>query len=168
MSSLCYFLATHPDMQARARAEVRAAMANNTSGIPTVAELREMPFLQACIRESLRVNTPITYVVPRTATRDVSLRGSGDKDLYIPSGSTIIINITTIHYRDDYWENPGVFDPDRFMGLSEGVQKECDATQWLPFALGPRQCPARYVAHVSTGLEADFFPVTLPCTNNAR
>ena len=134
-------------MQARARAEVRAAMANNTSGIPTVAELREMPFLQACIRESLRVNTPITSGVPLTPMEDVSLKGSGDKSLFIPRGSTIIINITAIHYRDDYWPNPSVFDPDRFMALSEGMQKEYDATQWLPFSLGPRQCPARYVSH---------------------
>ncbi|KAF8548818.1 cytochrome P450 [Imleria badia] len=145
MASLCYFLAINPEMQARARAEVRAAMTNNTSGIPTVAELREMPFLQACIRESFRVNTPITYVVPRTATEDVQLRSSDNKDLFIPRGSSII-NVTTIHYRDDYWQNPCEFDPDRFMGLSEGMEKAYDATEWLPFALGQRQCPARNFA----------------------
>ena len=46
MASLTYYLALYPEVQQRAREEVRKAMKNNTTGEPTMAELREMPFVQ--------------------------------------------------------------------------------------------------------------------------
>ncbi|KAJ7621207.1 cytochrome P450 [Roridomyces roridus] len=147
MSSLSYYMAMKPEIQQRAREEVRAAMAKNTTnGEPTMAELAQMPYLQACIRESLRVNTPITYMVPRAAMKDAVFTGSNGKEAFIPAGSSIITNITAIHYKEDYWSNPTEFIPERFMNLSESQEKEYDATQWLPFALGSRMCPARNFA----------------------
>ena len=56
MSSLVYYFAKHPEMQARARAEVYAAVG---AAEPTIDNMRDTPFVQACIREALRVNTPI-------------------------------------------------------------------------------------------------------------
>lgn len=144
MSSLCYYMAKMPEVQKRARDEVRRAMSKNPTGEPTMAELGEMPYLQACIRESLRVNTPITYMVPRAAMKDAILVGANGRKVLIPQGSSIIINITSIHYKEEYWPNAHEFNPERFMGMSKGQETEYDATQWLPFALGSRMCPARY------------------------
>lgn len=45
MASLVYYMAVHPEIQERARAEVLKAMENNTTGEPTMAEIREMPYL---------------------------------------------------------------------------------------------------------------------------
>ena len=59
MSSLVYYFAKHPEMQARARAEVYAAVG---AAEPTIDNMRDTPFVQACIREALRVNTPIVSV----------------------------------------------------------------------------------------------------------
>ena len=59
MSSLVYYFAKHPEMQARARAEVRAAVG---AAAPTIDNMRDTPFVPACIREALRVNTPIVSV----------------------------------------------------------------------------------------------------------
>ena len=46
MGSLTYYLGLYPEVQERARAEVQKAMKGNTSGEPTMAELKEMPYLQ--------------------------------------------------------------------------------------------------------------------------
>jgi len=56
MSSFVYYLAKNPEVQRRAREEVLAAMGG---GDPDMANLRKMNFVQACLRESLRINTPI-------------------------------------------------------------------------------------------------------------
>ncbi|KAJ6471486.1 cytochrome P450 [Mycena sanguinolenta] len=133
MSSLCYYMAQRPEIQQRARDEVRDAMSKNPTGEPTMAELGEMPYLQACIRESLRINTPITYMVPRAAMKDAVLVGENGRKVLIPQGSSI---------REEYWPNAHEFNPERFMGISKGQETEYDATQWLPFALGSRMCPA--------------------------
>lgn len=103
MSSLSYYMAMKPEIQRKAREEVRAALANNPTGEPTLSELKEMPYLQACIRESLRINTPITYIVPRSAQRDVVMTSGEGKAVAIPRGSSIIINITAVHHNDGYW-----------------------------------------------------------------
>jgi cytochrome P450 len=57
MSSLVYYLAKHSQFQARAREEVLAALGHSAE--PDIENLRKMPFTLACIRESLRINTPI-------------------------------------------------------------------------------------------------------------
>jgi cytochrome P450 len=50
---------------------------------------------------------------------------------------------SSIHYREDYWPGAREFQPERFLGKSEAQTAEIDSAQWLPFALGARQCPAR-------------------------
>lgn len=143
MSSLVYYLSKHPEAQVRARNEVVAALGKDE---PNIENLRHMPFLQACIRESLRINTPITYVVPRSSERSVLFKSSNGKSYHIPAKTTVIMNITAIHYNETYWPNPYKFDPSRFMNHGDGEEARIDASLWLPFALGPRQCPARNFA----------------------
>ncbi|OBZ70309.1 hypothetical protein A0H81_09551 [Grifola frondosa] len=146
MSSLCYFMALYPNIQRRAREEVRLALASNGTGEPTLAELRAMPYLNACIRESLRFNTPLVEVVPRTCTRDTVLRAGNGQEVVIPAGASLTINVHTVHHREDYWDGASEFNPERFVGAGEGMDKEYDSTHWMSFGLGPRQCPARNFA----------------------
>ena len=56
MSSLVYYLAKNPELQERCRQEVMAALGTKD---PNMENMREMPLIQACIREALRINTPI-------------------------------------------------------------------------------------------------------------
>jgi cytochrome P450 len=56
MSSLVYYLAKDKALQERARAEVIAALGKED---PDLVNMRHLPFTQACIREALRINTPI-------------------------------------------------------------------------------------------------------------
>ena len=63
MSSFAYYLAKNPHIQQRAREEVIEALGNDEE--PDVANLRKMNYVQACIRESLRINTPIVRDIRR-------------------------------------------------------------------------------------------------------
>lgn len=56
MSSLVYYLAKHPEFQKRARREAQVAVGNAD---PSVYNLRGTPFIQACVRECLRLSTPV-------------------------------------------------------------------------------------------------------------
>ncbi|PPR01287.1 hypothetical protein CVT24_006362 [Panaeolus cyanescens] len=143
MSSFVYYLAKHPELQKRAREEVLAALENDE---PNLTNLRKMNFVQACIRESLRINTPITYMVPRASEHPASLKASNGKIYDLPPRTSVILNITSIHHNENYWPDAGSFVPERFMGKSEKDESRIDASLWLPFALGPRQCPARNFA----------------------
>ncbi|XP_011703410.1 PREDICTED: cytochrome P450 4g1-like [Wasmannia auropunctata] len=48
-----------------------------------------------------------------------------------------MIVILKIHRDKEYWSNPLVFDPDRF--LPERI-KDCHASSYIPFSDGPRNC----------------------------
>lgn len=53
----------------------------------------------------------------------------------IPKGSALGVNIYTLHHSPDTWEQPEVFNPQRWES-NTGV----DAFQFCPFSAGPRNC----------------------------
>jgi cytochrome P450 len=82
-------------------------------------------------------------MVPRSPQKDALLTGQNGKQYFFPAHSSVILNITSIHYNEHYWPDATTFNPERFMSKSESQEKEIDSSMWLPFALGARQCPAR-------------------------
>lgn len=150
LSSFIYYLAKHPDIQAKLRAEVIAVLGGSNTEHreePTQDNLQSMPYLTACIREALRLNTPITYIVPRICTRDIVVKGGAkDKSYAIPRGSSLIMNLTAVHHTEAYFKNADDFVPERFLPGATRTSDVSDSLTWLPFATGPRQCPARNFA----------------------
>ena len=136
LSSLIYYLARYPEAQEEARREVMSVLKKETE--PAIDHLQRMPFLTACIREALRINTPISYVVPR-APPQASRLGPYP----IPANTSLICNIYAIHHDPKHWADPHVFRPERFLDVKPKGGLE---DTWLPFAVGPRQCPARNLA----------------------
>ncbi|XP_011638786.1 cytochrome P450 4C1-like [Pogonomyrmex barbatus] len=55
----------------------------------------------------------------------------------VPSGAIMQIHIFDIHRDPNFWPNPDVFDPDRF--LPEKIQKR-HPYSYLPFSAGSRNC----------------------------
>ncbi|KAG1866682.1 cytochrome P450 [Suillus subluteus] len=117
LSTLIYFLAIHPEIQAAAREETLRIIGPTSDPSVDTLSAASLPYLNACIREALRINTPISYIM--------SLLGK----YYIPSNISLIYNIYAIHHRNDKSEKSSILK---------------DA--WVAFASGPRQCPARNFA----------------------
>ncbi|TFK38345.1 cytochrome P450 [Crucibulum laeve] len=143
MSSLVYYLAQYPEYQERARKEVIKALGNDQ---PNTKNLNQIPFVQACIKEALRLNEPVTNTVPRISVSGWTVQGSNGKEYYIPPNTPVILSITSVHCNENYWTDAGTFYPDRFLGTSASDQARIDTLSWIPFSRGPRQCPARHFA----------------------
>lgn len=60
-----------------------------------------------------------------------------DSDIVINKGTRVFIPIKGLHYNEEYYSNPEVFDPDRF---SEENKKERHQYVHIPFGEGPRIC----------------------------
>jgi cytochrome P450 len=122
LCSLCYYFAIHPSIQARARTEVLAALGDRDP--VEAADLKDTPYVLACIREALRLNTPIVSGVPRACAGDARLGNYA-----IPARTTLIVNVWAIHHSEREWEDPFAFRPERWLN-ADGKEVSKMPDQW--------------------------------------
>ncbi|KAL6418335.1 hypothetical protein ACFW04_012208 [Cataglyphis niger] len=123
-------LAEHKDIQERVRVEVDKAM-QESGGELTMRSLQNLPYLERCLKEALRLY-PSVFVIIRNIKEDVKLHS-----YVIPAETMLFLNIYGVHRDPNFWSNPEVFDPDRF--LPERIQKR-HPYSYIPFSAGPRNC----------------------------
>ncbi|KAL6418336.1 hypothetical protein ACFW04_012208 [Cataglyphis niger] len=117
-------------IQERVRVEVDKAM-QESGGELTMRSLQNLPYLERCLKEALRLY-PSVFVIIRNIKEDVKLHS-----YVIPAETMLFLNIYGVHRDPNFWSNPEVFDPDRF--LPERIQKR-HPYSYIPFSAGPRNC----------------------------
>jgi cytochrome P450 len=100
-----------------------------TGGVPPQAEhLNQLTFLDATIREALRVRTIMPFVVRLTKTAFTA----GGREY--PAGVVLCPCSHLVHRREDLYPEPEKFRPDRFL------DRHYAANEWFPFGGGRRMC----------------------------
>ncbi|KAL2714151.1 cytochrome P450 4C1-like isoform X2 [Vespula squamosa] len=129
--NFCLLLfAKHKSVQEGIRNEINRIMQQNDSNI-TMSMLNQFSYMERCIKESLRLY-PSVPSISRYLLEDLQL-----DNYLIPAGVDCRLSIYSIHKNPNYWPNPNVFDPDRF--LPENV-KERNPYAYIPFSAGLRNC----------------------------
>jgi cytochrome P450 len=123
-----YFLASHAPVQERVRQEVIAVLSGR---LPTLADVLHLDSARMVIEEVMRLCPPI-YAVTRQVVRDDAIGG-----YHIPARSTVVLCPFVTHRHPEFWEHPGVFDPERFTA-ERAAQRAKGA--YFPFLSGPHQC----------------------------
>ncbi|VAI78551.1 unnamed protein product [Triticum turgidum subsp. durum] len=132
----------HPDVQRKVRGEIRDVLGDDEP--ITESNISKLPYLQAVIKETLRLHSPIPLLVPHMNLEEASLGG-----YTIPKGSKVVVNAWWLANNPELWEKPEEFKPERFLGEESNV----DATvggkvdfRFLPFGVGRRSCPGIILA----------------------
>ncbi|KAH7919063.1 cytochrome P450 [Leucogyrophana mollusca] len=141
IASVVYFLAVYTEGQKLARDEVIRVLGPTLDPSLSVLNPQSLPYLCACIRETLRINSPTSYLVPRNSGDGVNLGR-----YYIPPKTLMICNIYAAHHNGDVWGDPHVFRPERFLEGPQRTKGALDRDPFLTFSTGPRQCPAQNFA----------------------
>jgi len=128
LSWALYLLGRHPDAMAKATAEAEAVLGEAT---PTPDQLRRLPYLDAVVKETLRLYPPI-HVGNRMAGRDMQIDGCP-----IHKGERVMLSIYLCHRDPEHWEDPDSFRPERFL---PGGAETRPALAYIPFGGGPRNC----------------------------
>ncbi|KAI8319089.1 cytochrome P450 4F12 [Martensiomyces pterosporus] len=104
----------------------------------TFDEAKEkLPFLEACVYESMRIHS-VSPSIPRTVPPGgVTLQGH-----FIPEGYTCMVATPAANMNKDMWDEPHIFNPERFIGNEENKRNI------LTFSSGVRICPGRHLAWV--------------------
>jgi cytochrome P450 len=117
LRAVVYFLLLNPECERKLIAElVRARKAGRLSDVVTWKESRDLPYLDACIKEAGRLHPAVGFALERVVPRGgVELCGK-----YIAEGTVVGINAWVAH-RDCavFGEDAGMFKPDRWLGNSE-------------------------------------------------
>ncbi len=137
MAWALFLLHRHEGALAEVRRELTAALAE---GPLDHARAQKLPYLGAVIEETLRIR-PIAQNTPRKTAEPIVL---GEHT--IPAGVQIFPSQMVLHFREDLWDAPYEFRPERFLG------GRIDAFQYFPFGGGSRTCLGRSFAMAQMAL----------------
>ena len=123
-----YLLSENPQAETKLHEELDAVLGGNPA---TVADLERLPYLQAVVRESLRLYPP-AYMMARANITPVTV---GEYE--IPAGATILSSQWVTHRDARYFEEPEEFRPERWL---DGLEERLAGGTYYPFGDGPRRC----------------------------
>jgi len=149
-----FYITRTPGAQERLFAELQAAYPDMKDILTAnVQDLEKLPFLSACIYESLRIAVPVSADLPRVVT-------GGDwhfKGYVIPNGTTVSSNAVAVHFNEQIFPEAHEFKPERWLDAEGRFSNKLE--QWLvSFGKGPRSCLGQSMAMVELYLfMAAFF-----------
>ncbi|KAJ1987714.1 hypothetical protein EDC05_005675 [Coemansia umbellata] len=130
-----HMLMLYPQHYRRAVAEVRSQF--SLAHVITYSDCREhLPFVEACILESLRL-VPVTGgLLPRVSPKG----GTVIQGHFIPEDTLVFINMAVANHHSEFWSRPHEYNPVRFLENNEARHNV------LTFSYGKRTCPGRQLA----------------------
>ncbi|KAJ7196196.1 cytochrome P450 [Mycena pura] len=133
-----HYLAKSQNAQHDLQAELDSHM---ISHVTNYTDIEGLPYLNACLNETLRLYSPVGIGLPRTVPHPgMSISGA-----WVAGGTTVGVPIYTVHRNEALWgEHPEEFRPGRWL-QGDGAQG-LDADALKAFSDGPMRCIGRHLA----------------------
>ncbi len=132
-------MATHPEAADRLRGEIESA------GAPSMEAIARLPYLNATIKEAMRLYSPSTALFTRVALRDVVIG-----ETPVSKGTLVVIPIWNLHRDARSFAEPETYRPDRFMPDAPPIPRSA----YMPFGAGPHFCLGQHFASIEMALIA--------------
>ncbi|RZC52961.1 hypothetical protein C5167_021379 [Papaver somniferum] len=105
------------------------------------SDIEDLKYLDAVIKETLRLHPPAPLLIPRNAIKDTELMG-----YVIPKDTQIFVNVWGLGRDPSSWEDADSFKPERFIAASN-LDYRGQNFEYLPFGAGRRICPGLPLGH---------------------
>ncbi|CAN8312162.1 unnamed protein product [Cochlearia groenlandica] len=127
----------HQEIQEKLFKEIACVTSNNTRSLSD-SDIPDMPYLQAIVKETLRLHPPGPLLSwARLAIHDVNVGPN-----LVPAGTIAMVNMWSITHDDKIWTDPEEFKPERFID-GEDVSIMGSDLRLAPFGSGRRVCPGK-------------------------
>jgi cytochrome P450 len=144
-SALAWWLgliATNPVVATQLRDELSVANAKKPAALENIARL---PYLNATIKEAMRLYPPSTSPFTRVALRDVVIDGT-----QVTKGTLLAIQTWHLHHDARSFPDPETFRPERFLPGAAPFPRGA----FMPFGAGPHFCLGQHFATVEMAIIA--------------
>ncbi len=141
MRAIIYHLLKSPRQYATLKQELDSATASGQLSTPNIeyAEAIKLPFLNACIKEGMRLHPSVALTMPRIVPEG----GEEFNGYYVPAGYRVGVNPAVVQYdKSVFGEDADTFNPERWLGPAA---KEMEKAM-VPFGAGSRTCIGKNVS----------------------
>jgi cytochrome P450 len=152
LSATFFYLLAYPAVLAKLTAEIRTSF---TSAAEIVnPKLNSLPYLHACIEETLRMNPPKASSLPRQVLKGgVTIDGT-----LFPQGVTLGVPLYVLQHDEAYFPEPWEYIPERWIvdeagGKGRSVEEVAGArSAYAPFLIGPMNCIGKNMSYIALKL----------------
>ncbi|KAL8902778.1 MAG: hypothetical protein Q9207_004386 [Kuettlingeria erythrocarpa] len=140
---------TNPLVYRRLQREIDARIVDGTMSSPArEEEVRKLPYLQACVREGLRIFPPITYLRERVTPE----HGDTLNGFSIPAGVNVGFNLPGLLLNEVFSPDPRVFRPERWLDQEPAHLRSMERVMDLVFGWGATRCLGIRMANANQGM----------------
>nr|GMD66986.1 cytochrome P450 82C4-like [Ipomoea batatas] len=124
-------------------------------------DIKNLEYLQAVIKETLRLYPPVPLLTPRMTSKHCKIAGYD-----LPTGTQFNVNLWKIMRDPSVWRNPEEFKPERFMKGEAEVDSFLRRFEYGPFGYGRRTCVgmtyALQISHLTIARLVQGFDFSMP------
>ncbi|KAJ5424637.1 Cytochrome P450 E-class group I [Penicillium cf. griseofulvum] len=147
IAAVFYYLLKNPECMARVTQELNEAVATGTivnrpTGLVSWTESRQLPYLDACIKEAFRMHPAAGLSLERV----VPASGMEISGHFIRGGTIVGCSAWVIHRRKDiFGSDADIYNPDRWLTTAPDRLKAMDGMM-LQFGAGSRTCIGKNIS----------------------
>lgn len=134
-----FFLLKNPTCMKKLREELDEAMDDDEVVAP-YSKVKHLPYLRACIDESLRMLPPVIFGLPRRTPPE----GSTILGEHIAGDTSVSMSAYVVHHQESIFHDHGTYKPERWLG-EEGKSLQ---PFFVPFSTGARGCIGRNISYL--------------------
>ncbi|KAK3902972.1 O-methylsterigmatocystin oxidoreductase [Staphylotrichum tortipilum] len=148
-NALILYLAANPAVQDKAYEELMRVVGPDRT--PTLQDLPNLPYINACVKETVRLKPVPVWCIKRYADADVRY-----KDYVIPKGTVLLGNTIFLGSDPAKYDDPQAFKPERYLGFPRSSFEYAAGDQTkrdhFSFGVGRRVCPGAKLAEMTLDL----------------
>ncbi|KAI9668212.1 MAG: hypothetical protein M1821_001032 [Bathelium mastoideum] len=139
LTNVLYRLLKNPDCMTKLRQELDEVLDEDDCVAP-YDKVRHLPYLRACLDESLRMMPPNTFGLPRRTPPE----GAPILDDYIAGDTSVSMSAYVAHRDEEVFQDPERYLPERWLG---DAGKELQP-YFVAFSAGARGCIGRNITYL--------------------
>ncbi|KAI1389086.1 cytochrome P450 [Hypoxylon trugodes] len=147
--ALLYHVTRTPGVLQKLQQELDTAIPDNENvKVPEYETIRNLPYLQAVVNETLRIHSTSGIGLPRIIPPNSD--GVWIRGYYFPPGTVLSVPTYTMHHSREIWgRDADEFRPERWLeDEGQGGLTARQKNAFIPFSTGPRACVGRNVAEM--------------------